>query len=131
MAVVNTTLRGTGSIAEVVEEVEGNARKLAALTGTTPREYRAAAATYDDVALRVVKALGYSAIGYAINGDGGASFSKAQILRAVLAAHPGDIVICHMNHPNGFTAEGIEQAISILRQRNYTFVRLRDVTLQE
>jgi peptidoglycan/xylan/chitin deacetylase (PgdA/CDA1 family) len=45
-------------------------------------------------------------------------------MEAVIKARPGDIIICHMNHPEGETAEGLKEAVPILLERGYTFIRL-------
>jgi peptidoglycan/xylan/chitin deacetylase (PgdA/CDA1 family) len=117
-------ISGTRDAADVVLEVEGNAEKLATLTGRTPRFYRAGTAMYDDVALDIVADLGYTVAGYSILGDAGATYSAAQVQRALLSAKPGDIVICHMNHPEGETCAGLKAAIPVLKAKGYTFVTL-------
>lgn len=117
-------IKGTGSVGEVVDEVEGNARRIEAITHHRPRFYRAGTAAYDDVALKVVHALGYEAIGYNVQGDAGATRSAAGITDTLLRARPGSIVICHMNHPEGQTAEGIAKVVPLLRAKGFRFVRL-------
>ena len=39
----------------------------------------------------------------------------------------GDIVIMHMNHPEGETAEGVIAAIPILQKQGYEFKKLSEV----
>jgi len=118
---------GTRDVADVVLEVEGNAEKLAKLTGRKPCLFRDATAMYDDVALDIITDLGYTVIGYSILGDAGATFSAAQVKAALLTAKPGDIIICHMNHPEGDTCAGIQAAIPLLQAQGYTFVKLDEV----
>jgi peptidoglycan/xylan/chitin deacetylase (PgdA/CDA1 family) len=40
---------------------------------------------------------------------------------------PGSIIICHMNHPEGETFEGLKPAIILLKKRGYKFVKLEEV----
>jgi len=61
-----------------------------------------------------------------VNGDGGATFTPAQVSSTVTAAGPGSLVIAHMNHPEGGTAQGIAAAVPALLARGYRFVRLSD-----
>jgi len=117
---------GTGSIAEVVEEVEGNARKIAEITGRKPRLYRPGTAYCDEIAVMVVKDLGYAAVNFNVIGDAGATFGVEQIKAACRSAKPGSIILFHMNHPEGFTAEGVKEGIKELRARGYRFVKAGD-----
>jgi peptidoglycan/xylan/chitin deacetylase (PgdA/CDA1 family) len=63
---------------------------------------------------------------FAVNGDAGATFTPWQVESAVTAAPAGSIVLCHMNHPNSGTAQGVAAAVPRLRAAGYRFVRLSD-----
>lgn len=104
-------IAGTTSAAEAVAEVWTNHERITALTGTPPRWFRSGTAHYDDVASQIVTALGEQVVGFTINGDGGATLSATQVEREVLAAGPGDVVIAHLNQPDGGTAEGLLAAV--------------------
>jgi peptidoglycan/xylan/chitin deacetylase (PgdA/CDA1 family) len=117
-------LPGTENVAEVVDEVELSARKLARLTGKRPRFYRSGTAYYDEVAVQIVAALGYRALNYNVLGDAGATFKTDQVKKALLSAKPGSIVLCHMNHPEAETAEGVIAAVPEMRKMGFEFVRL-------
>ncbi len=123
-------IRGTGSVAELVDEIELNARKIEGLTGRRPRFYRSGTAHYDEVAVRVAAELGHTVAGFSVLGDAGATYSREQVKRALLAAGAGDMVILHMNRPESGTAAGVMDAIPELRKRGYRFVRLSDVELE-
>jgi peptidoglycan/xylan/chitin deacetylase (PgdA/CDA1 family) len=120
-------VRGTGSVMDIVEEVEGNARKIEAMTGRKPRWFRSGTAFYDDIAVRVVRELGYNIAGYRVNGDQGAKASATKVKRALISARAGDIVICHMNHPGSGTNEGVQRAIPLLLKQGFHFVRLSEL----
>ncbi|MEU1503507.1 polysaccharide deacetylase family protein [Kitasatospora sp. NPDC005748] len=119
-------IAGTRDVGEAYDEIAGNAAKLTALLGRPPRFFRSGTAHYDDVATRIVTGLGERVAGFTVNGDGGATFSAAQVRSEVAAAPPGAIVIAHMNHPGGGTAPGFAAALPALLAQGRTFVRLSD-----
>jgi peptidoglycan/xylan/chitin deacetylase (PgdA/CDA1 family) len=123
-------IAGTRDVQTLVDEIEANARKIAALTGTRPRYYRSGTAYYDEVAVEVSRRLGHEVIGFSILGDAGATFRKGQVVAALLKAGPGDIVIAHMNHPEGETAAGLKAAIPELQRRGFRFVKLSEYELR-
>ncbi|MBI2353493.1 MAG: polysaccharide deacetylase family protein [Deltaproteobacteria bacterium] len=123
-------LDGTRDARELVDEIERNARKIASLSGTRPRYYRSGTAYYDEVAVEVSGRLGHEVIGFSILGDAGATYRGEQVHAALLRAAPGDIVILHMNHPEGGTAAGVIAAIPELKRRGFRFVRLSDYELR-
>ncbi|AEW92612.1 MULTISPECIES: polysaccharide deacetylase family protein [Streptomycetaceae] len=118
---------GTRNAGEVYDEVAGNHVKLTKLLGRPPRFFRSGTAYCDDVAARIVVALGERFVNFSVNGDGGATFTPAQVDRTVAAAPAGSIVISHMNHPHGGTAEGYARALPRLLGAGHRFVRLSDV----
>jgi len=123
-------IKGTSSVGELFDEVEKNALKIETLTGKKPHFYRSGTAYYDEVAVEVIGALGYEIAGFSVLGDAGATYKKEQVKEALLSAVPGSIVICHMNHPEGETAEGIIEAIPLLKQQGFKFVTLSAYKLE-
>ena len=123
-------IKGTASVSELFDEVEKNALKIESLTGKKPYFYRSGTAYYDDVAVKVIEALGYEIAGFSVLGDAGATYKKEQVKEALLSAQPGSIVICHMNHPEGETAEGIIEAIPLLKKQGFKFVTLSAYALE-
>ena len=117
---------GTGSVAEVVDEVAVNQRLITRLTGAAPAFFRSGTAYYDDVAVRVVGDLGLQVVNFDVLGDAGATYSASEVTDAVLSSTEGSIILTHMNRPSGGTAEGVEAAVPKLRQRGYRFVNLSD-----
>jgi peptidoglycan/xylan/chitin deacetylase (PgdA/CDA1 family) len=117
---------GTRNAGEVYDEVATNQAKLRRLLGVPPRFFRAGTAYCDDVAARIVTATGNRLVSFSVNGDGGATFSPGQVRSVVTAAPGGSIVICHMNHPESGTAQGIAASVPYLLARGYRFVRLSD-----
>jgi peptidoglycan/xylan/chitin deacetylase (PgdA/CDA1 family) len=119
-------IRGTRNLGEAVDEIQRGSRAILELTGSAPRFYRPGTAYFDDVCLDVVGALGEAPAGFAVNGDGGTGFTRAQVKDAILKAKSGSIVLLHMNHPDAHTGEGVMDAIPLLKARGVKMVRLRD-----
>jgi peptidoglycan/xylan/chitin deacetylase (PgdA/CDA1 family) len=117
---------GTRSAGEVYDEVVTNQAKLRRLLGVPPRFFRAGTAYCDDVAARIVTATGNRLVSFSVNGDGGATFTPGQVRSVVTAAPGGSVVICHMNHPESGTAQGIAASVPYLLACGYRFVRLSD-----
>ena len=123
-------INGTGSVAELVDEIEVNADKIAKLTGKRPKFYRSGTAYYDEIAVRIAEDLGHEVVGFSVLGDAGATYNRKQVRDALLGVKPGDIVILHFNHPESGTAEGLREALPELKRRGYRFVRLSDLELE-
>ena len=123
-------INGSRNIAELVEEIEGNARKIIDITGVRPKYYRSGTAYYDEVAVKVSERLGHAVIGFSILGDAGATYNRNQVKSALLKARPGDIAILHMNHPGGETVEGVIAAVPELKHLGFRFVKLSEYELQ-
>ena len=117
---------GTRNAGEVYDEVATNQAKLRRLLGVPPRLFRAGTAYCDDVAARIVTAMGDRLVSFSVNGDGGATFTPGQVRSTVAAAPGGSIVICHMNHPESGTAQGIAASVPYLLACGYRFARLSD-----
>jgi len=123
-------INGTRNVAEVVEEIEHNARKIETISGTRPKLYRSGTAYYDEIAVQVSRDLGYEVAGYSLLGDAGATWSAAQVKAALLKAAPGDIALLHMNHPEAGTGAGIIAAVPELQLRGFRFVRMSEYPLK-
>jgi peptidoglycan/xylan/chitin deacetylase (PgdA/CDA1 family) len=123
-------IAGTKDLSELVGEIELNARKIEELTGTRPKLYRSGTAFYDEVAVEVANALGHEVAGFSLLGDAGATYSASQVRAALLRAVPGDIIICHMNHPESGTGAGIIAAVPELKRHGFRFVRMSDYPLK-
>ncbi|NKR10624.1 polysaccharide deacetylase [Arthrobacter sp. D2] len=115
---------GTQDAGEVYDEVMTNDVTLTQLTGARPRFFRSGTAYLDDVAAQIVGVLGLTPAGFSINADGGATYSATTVAREAAKARPGDIIICHGNHPRGGTAEGMARALDSLAARGTPFIRL-------
>ena len=116
-----------GSVEGVMEEILAGERAITEITGVRPRFFRSGTAHYDDVSVGMLRELGYTVAGFSVNGDGGATFTAAQVGAALRACRPGDIILCHMNRPDRPTGEALMSALPALAAQGYAFVRLEDV----
>jgi len=123
-------INGTRDVGELVDEIELNALKIQQLTGKRPRYYRSGTAYYDEIAVQVAERLGHIVIGFSLLGDAGATYTREQVITALLTAVPGSIVILHMNHPESGTGKGVMAAVPELRKRGFRFVGLSDYQLK-
>ena len=123
-------INGTQNVAEVVDEIELNARKIEAISGVRPKLYRSGTAYYDEIAVQISQGLGHEVAGYSLLGDAGATWSAAQVKAALLKALPGDIALLHMNHPEAGTGAGIMAAVPELQRRGFRFVRMSEYPLK-
>jgi peptidoglycan/xylan/chitin deacetylase (PgdA/CDA1 family) len=123
-------IEGTRSVSELVDEIEQNAIKIQTLTGRKPKYYRPGTAYCDEIGVEVANALGYEVVNFNVRGDAGATYSKDQVKEALLNAPPSSIILMHMNHPGGETADGVIEAIPELRKRGFRFVKLSEYDLK-
>lgn len=123
-------INGTQNVAEVVEEIELNARKIETISGVRPKLYRSGTAYYDEIAVQISQGLGHDVAGYSLLGDAGAIWSATQVKAALLKAVPGDIALLHMNHPEAGTGAGIMAAVPELQRRGFRFVRMSEYPLK-
>ncbi|MDR3073191.1 MAG: polysaccharide deacetylase family protein, partial [Deltaproteobacteria bacterium] len=120
-------IAGTKNIAALVEEVEANARALAAATGKRPSWYRSGTAHYDEVALAVIRDLGFAAAGYTVSADAGATLGENDVARRLRAAPDRAIILCHLNRPESGTFAGLARALPAMLKAGAVFVPLGPV----
>lgn len=123
-------IKGTKSVGEIYDEIEGNGLKILNLTGRKPKYYRPSAAYCDEICVETASALGYEVVGFSARGDAGATYSKRQVEEALLHAASGSIILMHMNHPEGATAKGVIAAIPELKDHGFRFVKLSEFELR-
>jgi peptidoglycan/xylan/chitin deacetylase (PgdA/CDA1 family) len=123
-------IKGTKSVGEIYDEIELNALEMLNLTGRKPKYYRPGAAYGDEICAEIASALGYEVVNFSVRGDAGATYSKKQVEEALLHSAPASIILMHMNHPEGETAEGVSAAIPELKKRGFRFVKLSEFELR-
>ncbi|MFJ9521216.1 polysaccharide deacetylase family protein [Kitasatospora sp. NPDC101801] len=115
---------GTRDAGGVYDEVMASHLALTALLGHPPRFFRSGTAHYDEVAVRIVAELDEQVAGFTVNADGGATFTAAQVRRALGEVRPGDVVIGHFNQPGHGTAAGLAAALPEMLDQGRKFVHL-------
>jgi peptidoglycan/xylan/chitin deacetylase (PgdA/CDA1 family) len=123
-------IKGTKSIREIFDEIELNGLKLLNLTGRKSKYYRPGTAYSDELCVEIANALGYEVVNFSVRGDAGATYSKKEVREALLHSAPASIVLMHMNHSEGQTAEAVMAAIPELRKRGFGFVKVSDFGLK-
>ncbi len=121
---------GAADKAALRREVEGGAHAMAFAGLARPAWYRGATARYDPEAIDEIRALGYRIAGFSINGDAGATLSRAAVVARLDKAAPGDIILLHMNKPGSQSAEGLRDALPGMLAKGFTFVTLRGRTVE-
>jgi peptidoglycan/xylan/chitin deacetylase (PgdA/CDA1 family) len=121
----------TKSAAEVVDEMELNARKIEALTGRRPRFFRPATAFCDEQSVQIARLLNMEVVSYDILSGDAIPFTPARIIAGNIEkkARPGAIIIMHFNHPKWFERTALESAIPALRKAGFRFVQLKNYPL--
>jgi len=121
-------IQGTANVCQAVDEIEMNAIKIQHVTGRKPIFFRSATAMTDEACGEIATELGETIVSYDIlSGDAvGGTPARTIVENIVKKAHPGAIVIMHMNHPEWDTFEALRVAIPRLRKMGYTFVKLQN-----
>jgi peptidoglycan/xylan/chitin deacetylase (PgdA/CDA1 family) len=117
-------LAAAGSSAAVRAEVEGGARAVAEATGRSPKWFRGATARYTQSSLALIRSMNISVAGYSIASDSGALLGARTTALRIGAAHDGDVILAHVNHPERPAGSGVVAGILALKGRGYRFVRL-------
>jgi peptidoglycan/xylan/chitin deacetylase (PgdA/CDA1 family) len=119
-------IHGTSSVAQAIDEIELNARKIEFMTSRKPLYYRSATATTDEACTAIAHQLNETIISYdLLSGDAVAGTPAAAIKNnLVRGARNGAIVIMHMNHPEWNSYEALKAALPEWQQQGFTFIKL-------
>lgn len=94
-------------------------------TGVTPRLFRAPAGGWSPRVLRAVSAAGLTPVDWTIDTRDWARPGTSRVTRALRAACPGDILLCHdSGHDRSRTIAALIAALPELRRRGLRFVTL-------
>lgn len=121
---------GTGSVEELFSEIEHNARKIESITGILPQYYYPETGYYDEVAVRIVRALGYEPLGSSTQGPGGMDLGKKQALDLLMNPFAGAIVILGGTSLQGSFVDTVIEKVRKLRLKGYKFVKVSDYPLE-
>jgi len=122
------SVKGTKDVGEVVDEVKLSAMKIEALTGKKVLFFRSGTAIFDNVALEIVKELGFEAVTFNLfTYDFDQSSTAKKIADCLIkGTKPGAIILMHMNFPERNTLEGLKIALPEIMSKGYKFVLLKD-----
>lgn len=122
-------ISSTSTQSEIIDEIMENQLKIYDATGTIPKYFRSGTAFYDETSVEIAEDLGLQVVNFDVIGDGGATFTKGEVVQEMLKAQPGSIVILHMNQPDSETAEGVKEAVLSLLEQGFSFVHLQEYEL--
>ncbi len=120
-----------GSSQAVMREVEEGARWMEKAGLAAPRWFRGATARYTASSMSTIEAMGYRIAGYSLNADDGASVAARTAARRIAAAHDGDVIIAHVNHPEHPAGAGVAEGLLALKRRGAGFVRLGELDARQ
>lgn len=123
-------IQATESPEEAHDEIMNNHKTIQTLTGKEMTLFRSGTAFYDEVAVELANKLGYKVVNFDILGDAGATYSSRQVTQALMESKPGSIALLHMNQPQSGTAEGVKQAIPLLKAKGFDFTLLENTILE-
>lgn len=114
-------IAGTESLSALYDEVRGARDWIAAHQSGHTIFFRSGTAYSDDIGVDVCTAMKSPFLGFSLNGDAGATFTKEQIKATLLTVKAGDVVISHMNQPTHATAAGYASVLPQLIDSGVTF----------
>ena len=114
-------IRGTKDINELIEEIKNADNLILKITNKKPNWYRSGTAYYDTEVIKIINNLNYNIAGFAITLDAGSTLSKKEIVKNMLLAKNGDILLAHINHPESDTSKGIIKGIKLLKKQGFKF----------
>jgi peptidoglycan/xylan/chitin deacetylase (PgdA/CDA1 family) len=125
-------IKGTSDLEEAFDEIEGNARKIEALTKRRPLYFRSATAFIDEASARMAMRLGITTVSYQVLSGDAVPFAPESVIEqnVLNKIKPGAIVIMHFNHPEWNTKEAMVKIVPKLRKMGYSFVHLKDFKLR-
>ena len=96
-------IKGTATATDAFDEIEANARKIAAITGRRPKFYRSATAFTDEACAKIAGQLNTTVVSFdVLSGDAVPKTPKSVIVQNVLRhVRPGAIISCTSTAPLG------------------------------
>lgn len=123
-------IQATESPQQVYNEIMKNHETVESLIGKQMTLFRSGTAYYDEIAVQIANELGYEVVNFDVLGDAGATYSDEQVKHALLSVRPGSIVLLHMNQSGSGTAQGVKEAVPLLKEKGYQFVTLKEERLE-
>ncbi|HQB11585.1 MAG: Peptidoglycan-N-acetylmuramic acid deacetylase PdaA precursor [Candidatus Omnitrophica bacterium ADurb.Bin292] len=120
-------LSAARSVEELFIEIEKNARKIESLTGALPRFIRSPSSYYDDVAVRMARAMGYEVIGSMMPDPHSENPPKPE---EIFPARSGAIVAMTLEDSGIQAAIALRKAVPRLKSKGFRFVKLGDCSLR-
>lgn len=125
-------IKGTPDVPDAFDEIEANERKIEKLTGRRPLFYRSATAYTDEACAKIAGLLNVTIVSFDVLSGDAVPFSAPEVIAENVLKHvrPGAIIIMHFNHPDWYEAAAMKKMIPELREKGYTFAKLKDYPLK-
>ncbi len=121
---------GTADVDEAFEEIEKNAREIEQFSGRLPRFFASGFDSYDDVSLKIVSVLGYTAVQGDLKLRARDVESDSSLKDFLGQVNPGSIILIPANRP-GSAAVWIPKLLEGLERGGYQVVALDDAVNAE
>jgi len=115
------------SEAQILEELQGNARMIKEITGFEAKLFRPPFGEYNNKVINVIQSLNYIPIQWSVDSlDWMENMSRQKIIeRVTKKLHPGAIVLFHNN--GRFTADALENIIKYAFEQGYAIVPISEL----
>lgn len=119
------------SDAQILEELQGNAKMITDITGFKPKVFRPPFGEYNDKVINVINNAGFYPIQWSIDSLDWKNDSKEQdiIDRITKKIHPGAIILCHNN--GRYTAEALEEVVEYILKEGYKIVPVSELIYKD
>lgn len=117
-------LPATQDDAGLETEVQGGESAIEKNFGIKAQWYRDAGALYDNTSINWLNHHHWHIAGYSVAGDEGATASTSRIIHILSQVKPGDVILMHMNKPQGHTYDGMKVGILALKDKGMHFTWL-------
>ena len=120
------------STQQIIDDVTASNQRISASTGVTPTLIRCPYGEYDDHVIAAIRSMGMEPIQWDVDSLDWKDYDAATIIRRVTEHKHlgnGSIILCHNGAKH--TAEALDELITILKQKGFTFVPISELIIRE
>lgn len=114
---------------EIEKEVSSTSKLIEDLTGKKPRFFRPPFGEYNNNVIKKISEMGYQVIQWSIDSHDWKEPGVDHIVKQLLKADSGDIILMHNNAPE--TAEALKIALPLLKEKGYKIVPLSELVYKD
>lgn len=119
------------SEAQILEELQGNAKMIKEITDYDAKVFRPPFGEYNNKVIEVIEKAGYYPIQWSIDSlDWKENITKKDIIERITKnIHPGAIILFHNN--GRYTSEALEEIIEFIKDNNYTILPVSELIYKD